>query len=154
MTLRRFRLLWSSDKRGNVMIEFALSFAILVPVFLGTYQFGYAFYIYNEMQTAVRGGARYASLRSYDSATSTPSEAFMAAVQNVVTYGSPDGGEVPVVPGLAPENVTLTVTFISGVPKQVTVGITGFRADAVVQMLEFTTKPQATVPYVGRFDPL
>ena len=106
------------------------------------------------MQTAVRGGARYASLRSYDSVNSTPSEAFQAAVQNLVAYGDPNGGDVPVVPGLAPENVTLTVTFNSGVPEQVTVGINDFQADAVVQMLEFTSKPQVTIPYLGRFDPL
>ena len=154
MKLRRFKLLWSSDKRGNAMIEFALSFAILVPVFLGTYEFGYAFYIYNEMQSAVRGGARYASLRTYDSATSTPSEAFVTAIQNVVVYGDPSGGEVPIVPGLAPENVTLTVTFDSGMPRQVTVGINDFQADAAVAMLEFTMKPRVTVPYTGRFDPL
>ncbi len=154
MKLRRFRLLWSSDKRGNAMIEFALSFAILVPVFLGTYEFGYAFYIYNEMQTAVRGGARYASLRTYDSATSTPSEAFVVAVQNMVVYGDPSGGAQPVVPGLAPENVTVTVSFESGIPRRVTVGINDFQANAVVDMLEFSTKPRVTVPYTGRFDPL
>ena len=55
MKLRRFKLLRSSDKRGNAMIEFALSFAILVPVFLGTYEFGYAFYIYNEESISNRG---------------------------------------------------------------------------------------------------
>jgi Flp pilus assembly protein TadG len=144
----------SSDNRGNAMVEFALSFAILVPVFLGTFEFGYAFYIYNQMQTATRGGARYASLCSYDSYNSTPSEAFLAAVQNMVVYGNPDGGEAPVVPGLAPEDVTLTVTFNSGVPEQVTVGIGDFQVDAVVQMLDFTAKPQVTMPYLGRFDPL
>ena len=57
-------------------------------------------------------------------------------------------------PGFAPEYVTLTVTFNSGVPEQVTVGIGDIQVDAVVQMLDFTSKPQITMPYLGRFDPL
>jgi len=144
----------NSGRRGNAMVEFALSFALLFPVLAGAYQFGYAFFIYNEMQTAVRAGARYASLRTYNSATSTPAADYLAAVQNVVVYGSPAGGEQPVVPGLEPDNVTVTVAFESGVPRQVTVGIENYQVDAVFRLLDFDKKPHVTMPYVGRFDPL
>ena len=72
MRLRRNHRSRRSNQRGNTLVEFALSFSLLVPVFLGVYEFGYAFYVYNEMQTAVRSGARYASRRVYDSATSYP----------------------------------------------------------------------------------
>ncbi len=144
----------NSGRRGNAMVEFALSFALLFPVLAGAYQFGYAFFIYNEMQTAVRAGARYASLRTYNSATSTPAADYLAAVQNVVVYGSPAGGEQPVVPGLEPDNVTVTVAFESGVPRQVTVGIENYQADAVFRLFDFDQKPHVTMPYVGRFDPL
>ena len=143
-----------SKQRGNTMVEFALSFSILVPVFLGVYEFGYAFYVYNEMQTAVRSGARYASRRVYDSATTTPSEAYINAVRNTVVYGDPSGGTVPIAPGLNTEDVAITVTFDTGVPRNVTVGIVDFDTDAVVNVLEFSTKPSITIPYVGRFDPI
>jgi len=81
----------SSSRKGTAMLEFALGTLILVPVFAGTFQFGYTFFVYNNLDTAVRGGARYASLRSYDSATSTPSSAFSTAVKNMVVYGNSAG---------------------------------------------------------------
>src|SRR5436190_11955685 len=56
----RKRLLGS--RSGNVMIEFALSASMLVTLLLGTFQFGYAFYKYNALVNAVRGGTRYASM--------------------------------------------------------------------------------------------
>ena len=38
---------------GNAMIEFALASAILIPLFIGTFQFGYTFYVYNLLATQV-----------------------------------------------------------------------------------------------------
>src|SRR5262245_17518824 len=57
---------------GNALIEFALAFGFLFPCLTGTFQFGYAFFIYNELQNAVRQGARYAAFKTYDSSSSTP----------------------------------------------------------------------------------
>ena len=51
-------------RKGNAMLEFALATGILLPAFVGTFQFGYTFYVYNNLDTAVRGGARYASMQS------------------------------------------------------------------------------------------
>jgi hypothetical protein len=64
------------------MLGLALATGILVPAFTGTFQFGYTFYVYNNLESAVRGGARYASMRNYDSRTATPSAAFTTAVQD------------------------------------------------------------------------
>ena len=65
------RLAISPERRrksgGNALIEFALAFGFLFPVLTGTFQFGYAFFVYNELQTAVREGARYAAFKTYDS---------------------------------------------------------------------------------------
>src|SRR6266550_48725 len=94
-------------RRGNAMLEFALAAGILFPAFVGTFQFGYTFYIYNNLDTAVRGGARYASMQSYDSASSTPSTAFATAVKNVVVYGNSAGTGDPIAPGLAVGNVSV-----------------------------------------------
>src|SRR5437899_6024109 len=91
-------------RRGNAMLEFALAAGILFPAFVGTFQFGYTFYIYNNLSTAVRGGARYASMQSYDSASSTPSDPFATAVKNVVVYGNSAGTGDPVVSGLGTGN--------------------------------------------------
>src|ERR1700693_2592543 len=74
---RSMRMTGSRDsRRGSVIVEFTLSATFLVALFLGVWQFGYAFLIYGELEEAVRAGARYASMRTYDSADATPTSAF------------------------------------------------------------------------------
>ena len=135
------------------MIEFALSFGLLFSVFSGVFQFGYAFYVYNSLESAVRSGVRYASLRTYDSATATPSSAYLTAVRNMVVYGNPAGGGQSVALGLTPANVTVTVPMPNKVPALVVVGISGYKIDGVVGSFKLTKKPQATFPYMGRWAP-
>lgn len=140
-------------ERGNAMIEFALSFSLLFAVFSGVFQFGYAFYVYNSLESAVRSGVRYASLRTYDSATATPSSTYLTAVQNMVVYGDPAGAGQSVARGLTPANVTVTVTMTNNVPALVAVGITGYTINGVLRSFTLTSKPKATFPYMGRFAP-
>src|SRR5690242_12881656 len=102
---------------GNVMLEFAIGASMLVATFSGAFEFGYDFYRYDTLATAVSNGARYAALRPYDSSTTTPSSAFKTAVQNMVVYGDPSGtSTAPVTPGLTTSNVKLTVAFSSSTP--------------------------------------
>src|SRR5690349_18070475 len=115
-----------SKRRGSAMVELAASAPLLLIVFSACFQYGYYFYVYNRLESAVRAGARYASRRSYDSNTSTPSTAFTTAVTNMVVYGSPTAGTQPVVPGLASGNIKLSVTMLDGVPSQMKVYITGY----------------------------
>ena len=140
-------------RRGNVMIEFAVGVGVLAAVFTGTFQFGYTFYQYNTLKNAVSDGARYASLRPYDSSTATPSNAFRDAVRNMVVYGDPAGGTAPIAPGLATSNVTLQPTFTSGVPTAMTVSINGYTISAVVASTTLTNKPSVTYPYLGVYSP-
>jgi Flp pilus assembly protein TadG len=139
-------------QRGTSIVEFALGSGILMAAFTGTFEFGYTFYVYNNLQTAVNDGAKYAALRPYESTDSTPEACFKTAVQNMVVYGDPTGTTTkPVAPGLAPSNVTLTVTFANGVPSAMTVAITGYTMDSAVAMITLTNKPQVTYPYLGRY---
>lgn len=140
-------------RRGSAVIEFAVSFGFLFSIFTGVFQFGYAFYQYNYLENAVRGGARYASLRAYDSSTSTPSEAYLTAVRNMVLYGSPAGGVQPVTPGLTADKVSVTVTFERNVPRLVTVAIVNYQIDAVFTQLSLNNKPKVSFPYLGRYAP-
>jgi Flp pilus assembly protein TadG len=139
--------------RGGVTIEFGVSFAVLFAVFAGVFQFGYAFYQYNQLVSAVRGGARYASLRTYNSSSSTPSADFLSAVRNMVVYGDPNGGSLRLVRGLTPEQVSLTVTMDRNVPAQVTVGVTNYQIQAVVTSMTLNGKPKVAFPYTGRYAP-
>jgi Flp pilus assembly protein TadG len=149
-----------SRERGDALIEFALSFFLIFAVFAGIFQFAYSFYVYNTLVTAVREGARYASIKPYDSTSTTPSNNFLSAVQNMVVYrdANPPNGTAPVVAGLKLNNVALTVTGgptggTLNAPTQMTVSITGFTVDAVFGTWNLTGKPNCTFPYTGILTP-
>lgn len=137
---------------GNALVEFALAFGFLFPVLTGTFQFGYAFFVYNELQNAVRQGARYAAYKTYDSSSATPSTAFANSVKNAVVYGNPAGGTAPIVPSLTTANVNLQVTFTSGVPEMMTVSIQNYTLDAFLRTFSIS-KPAASFSYVGVYAP-
>jgi Flp pilus assembly protein TadG len=137
---------------GNAMVEFALGSSILISIFTGTFQYGYGFYVYNNLQTAVNNGAKYAALRPYEPTTNTPEPCFKTAVQDMVAYGDPTGTTTKsVAPSLAPGNVGLTVTFTNGVPTAMTVYISSYTIHAAVANIVLTNKPSVTYPYLGRF---
>lgn len=142
----------SLRQRGNAFIETALAFTILVPVFLGTFQFGLAFYYYNELASAVRAGARYASYRTYDSASATPSAAFVAAVQNMTVYGNPAGGVKPVVQGLSPSNIQVTFQTELQMPRYVRVSVRDFSMNVVLKTFRIS-KPESVFPFLGVYAP-
>lgn len=138
---------------GNSIVEFAVGSTVLVSLFGGALQFGYAFYRYNELQTAVNAGARYAAVRVYDSASATPSTAYSTAVKNTVVYGTPGTGTTSVVPGLTTSNVNVAMTFANGVPGKVTVSISGFRIPAFFSNFTCNNKPSVTYAYQGYYSP-
>jgi Flp pilus assembly protein TadG len=149
-TLRLLR-----NRRGSAMIEFAIGSGVLLAAFTGTFQFGYTFLQYNNLQNAVARGARYASLVPYDSLTATPSTAFQTAVQNVVLYGSPTAGTTPVLPGLTAANVNVVPDFGTlGIPHTMTVSITGYTIDSIFAKSVLTGKPAVTFTYQGVWSPI
>jgi len=58
-------------QRGHAMLELAISSAVMISCLAGTFQFGYTFYVYNQLVTAVGNGGRYAAMRTYHPQTST-----------------------------------------------------------------------------------
>lgn len=142
------------DRAGNIMIEFALGSGILVMAFVGTFQFGYTFLQYNNLENAVARGARYASLIPYDSTTTIPSGTFSTAVKNMVLYGSSTAGTSPAVPGLTAANVNLTVTFTNGVPGAMTISVSGYSINSIFATSTLTNKPRITYAYQGIWTPI
>jgi len=143
----------SSNRSGNAVLELALSMPVLVGLALGTLQFGYSFYVYNELEQAVRAGARYASLRDYASSTKDPDPAYMTAVKNVVVYANPQGGTLAVIPGLKPEYVMVNVDFPNKAPVSVTVAISGYTLPQIIGGVPLKNKPSTQFPYMGVFAP-
>jgi len=143
-------------QRGHAMLELALSAGVMVAFLGGTFQFGYSFYIYNQLVTAVGNGARYAAQRSYRALTPEDVEKGAAAIRNMVVYGdSRPGPDAPaVIPHLRPENVLVEwVTGEDGAPEAVAVKIVTYKVDALFGDVTLTGRPAVEFPYVGRYAP-
>jgi Flp pilus assembly protein TadG len=143
------------SRRGNAILEFALSSTILIYVFTGVFQFGYSMYLYNELEAGVRAGIRYASLAGIsNSGDSSIPAAYSTAVQNMVVYGTPSPGAspMPVIKGLRTGVVTVGVNFDSGhVPTDVSVKISTYSVDAIFKTFTFANKPVLQMPYFGKY---
>jgi Flp pilus assembly protein TadG len=140
-------------QRGNAMIEFALSFLFLFPLFFGCLQYGLSFHAYNALRSAVREGARYAAGKTYTSPTATYGTTWGNDVKNMVVYGNLAGNGNPMISGLQPNNVNVSITFEDKVPTRVTVRIQNYTMNAFFRTFTFNS-PTATFPYFGRYAPL
>jgi hypothetical protein len=145
------------------MVEFALASLILIPIFLGTFQFGYTFYIYNLLCTQMRAGARYASTRTFRCSNAASITHFKDKVKNMVRFGNPDGSGNLIEPGLTAAQLDVQIKDKNGadaddthVPAYVIVSTstgTPYAVDAVFSTFTFSGKPVVRFPYIGEFAP-
>jgi len=145
-----------SSEKGHAMLELAIAAGVMVSFLVGTFQFGYSFYVYNQLVTAVGNGARYAAQRTYRAATPDDVDRGKMAVRNMVVYGDaqPAVGAIPIIAGLTPDQVK--VEWVGGdgkAPDAVDVSIRDFTAASVFRPITFDGKPFAEFPYVGRYAP-
>jgi hypothetical protein len=143
-------------QRGHAMLELAVSAGVMVSCLAGTFQFGYTFYTYNQLVTAVGNGARYAAQRTYRAATAQDIERGNAAIRNLVVYGDaqPAPDAAPVVRNLKPEQVEVRwVLSEGGAPVAVDVTLHKYTVDAVFTSFTFDGRPLVEFPYVGRYAP-
>jgi len=145
------------SRRGNAMVEFALSACVLFPLFIGTFQYGYTFYVYNLLCAHMRGGARYASLKTFQA---SHSDAWKTAVKNMILYGNSAGTGAMIQPGLTAAQIDVEIKDPNGnnadathVPYYVTVSTTNYSVDAVMTTFNFNGKPAVQFPYLGRYAP-
>jgi hypothetical protein len=126
------------------MLELAICAGVMVTCLGGAFQFGYTFYVYNQLVSAVGNGARYASVRNL----SGNIESDKTAIRNMVVFGeskpSPDAR--PVVRDLKPEQVAVEYAEDGSA---VRVAIKSYKIDAVFTEFEFTGRPGVEFPYVG-----
>ena len=137
------------------MLELAISAGVMVSCLVGTFQFGYTFYTYNQLVTAVGNGARYAAQRTYRTGSGDV-ERGNAAIRNMVVYGDarPVSEATPAVTGLKPEQVEVEwVAPGGGVPEAVDVSIRGYTLYAIFKTYTFDGKPFVEFPFIGRYAP-
>jgi hypothetical protein len=133
-----------NSRAGTALIEFAAALILLSGMFTGIFQVGYTFFTYSTLVSAVRAGARYASLQAENSNVADPE--FAKSVVNMVVYGEPRPamGAKPVVQGLMPDNVEL---FLG--PSTATVSVRGFEIDAIFTRVKLAGRPTVTFPFTG-----
>ena len=127
-------------------MEFAVAWVVLWLLFSGVYQFGYGFYCYNVLMTAVTNAATLGAKLDYDTGAST---SYTTSLQNMVVYGDTSTGSKTQLPGLTTANVNVAVTLVGGYPADVTVSIQNFTVNAIFASMTWSGKPRATFPYVG-----
>lgn len=142
-----------TGQRGHAMLELAISAGVMVTCLAGTFQFGYTFYVYNQLVTAVGNGGRYAAMRTYRGASEQEIERGNRAIRNMVVYGDPEPGidTAPIAARLKPEQVEVRwIMDQKGAPAAVNVSIREYSVDAVFKTFTFTGRPGVEFPYVGR----
>ncbi len=143
-------------QRGHAILELALSAGVMVACLGGTFQFGYTFYVYNELVSAVGNGGRYAAVRTFRGATPRDVEAGKQAIRNMVVYGDsrPEPGAVPVVPGLTADQVDVQwINGPGGEPSAVRVALKHYTVDALFSEFNFDGRPGVEFPFVGPYAP-
>ena len=152
----RNRRMRSSRQKGHAMLELAACASVLVACLAGTFQFGYTFYVYNQMVTAVGNGARYAAQRTYRDATAQDIERGNAAIRNMVVYGDPrpSADAAPVLPNLQPGQVEISWAKTGDrAPTSVGLRVNNYPVNAVFRSFAFSGRPYVEFPYVGRYAP-
>jgi hypothetical protein len=135
------------------MLELAISAGVMVSCLVGTFQFGYTFYTYNQLVTAVGNGARYAAQRTYRSGSESVEQG-NAVIRDMVVYGDtqPAPDAAPVVPKLTPAEVEVRWSLAAdGTPLSVNVAIRGYTTDAIFRSFTFDGRPSVQFPYVGNY---
>ena len=143
------------------MVEFAFASLVLIPMFVGTFQFGSTFYVHNLLCTKTRAAARYASIKTFKcSSESKEITAWKTSVSNMMRFGNPDGSGTVIEPGLTDAQIDVQIKDEDGnnaddthVPAYVTVTTKNYRVNAVVATFNFNDKPFVRFPYVGRWAP-
>ena len=143
-------------ERGHAMLELALSAGVMAAFLAGTFQFGFNFYVYNQLLTAVGNGGRYAAMRTYRAAAAEDVEKGRAAIRNLVVFGDarPQAGAAPIVANLKPEQVNVEwAKSETGEPRFVHISISGYMVNAVFATFPLEGRPAVDFPYVGRYAP-
>jgi hypothetical protein len=144
-----------NSQSGHALIELAVCAAVMVSCLAGTFQFGYTFYIYNQLVTAVGNGGRYAAMRTFRAASDVDLEKGRTAIRNMVVYGDArPSGLAPVVANLRPDQVDVEwVKDKSGAPIAVHVAIRNYPVNAVFKTVSLEGRPGVEFPFVGRYAP-
>jgi Flp pilus assembly protein TadG len=146
--------------RGAVAVEFGLVLLFLVPLVIGTVEFGRALYYYDTLAKSVRSAARYLSV-GVPSTAARQLEATCIVVTGSPAVAAGACSQPAQLPGLTAGMVTIlepstsnavkSIATGSGTMDMVTVSVTGFPASTLGSLIfpNITLGPiSVTVPHV------
>src|SRR2546425_11697893 len=100
MRCMRARLRWIKSQRGQAMWELAWGIVLLFFFLLGIIECAKILYIYQNLLTSVRMGARYLASHPYN-------PGHIERAKNLVVYGKTSAGGTPQAPKLTTANVLI-----------------------------------------------
>jgi hypothetical protein len=122
---------------GATLVEFSIAATVFLTEIFGVIEFGRVLWTHNALSDAARRGARYAVVHQASE---------IDDVKNVVVYGDPAGGTIPVVENLTTNNVEVNYSGFGLDSGTVQVTITNYDFHFVVpivstqiQMPSYTT---------------
>ena len=135
---------------GNALLEFAIAFFFMWLLFSGVYEFGYSFYVYNRLESAVGDAAQLGAKISYDIGDTGNPTAYQTKLINMVLYGDESAGSATIVPGLTASNVNVSANLdAKGIPNDITIYITGYTISSIFNSFTPTNKPRVTAKFYG-----
>ena len=138
------------QERGHAMLELAISAGVMVSCLVGTFQFGYTFYTYNQLVTAVGNGARYAAQRTYRSGKRGRRTRQRSHSQHGGLWGPATRARLRTGGSEADARSKWTCAGIlagDGAPVNVNVAIKGYTMDAIFRSFTFDGRPAVEFPY-------
>lgn len=96
-------------QRGVAAVEFAIALPVLLFLMMATAEFGRIMSQYDTLTKTVRDGARYLAANALANSTAqvvNVTAQMQTATANLVATGTTNAGGTPLLPGLAPGNVT------------------------------------------------
>ena len=119
----------SGSERGSTLVEFAIGASVFCVAMFAVIEYGRVMWTHNALSDAARRGARYAVNHKAADA---------AAVKNVVVYGTPEGGDKPVVDNLTTANVQVQYSNFGLSAGTASVSITGYQFRFIIPVVGTT----------------
>jgi Flp pilus assembly protein TadG len=103
------RQLKKRNQRGSVLVEMVLVTPILLFMTLATAEVTRMFIEHNTLTKSIRNGVRHLAANSLFGTTGTVfiSSALQTETRNLIVFGNAAGIGPPVLPGLAPTDITI-----------------------------------------------
>ena len=108
----RYTMILPAQQRGLALVEAAIVLPLLLLLLLPVVEFGRAFIQYSTLAHHGRTATRYLAERVIDDTSGVPelTAELLAQARQLAVYGSVVGGSQPVVPGLSPSAVAISLT--------------------------------------------